>query len=168
MNANTHVITPEQEQQLMMNPFPRAIAPHPVLPKRWSSFSRWSRLLAGAAVAVTLFSSAPSAQALVIDEFAESEFTNGLVADSSQNAEMWQCMETCVEQYGEPIKEGGLKLRQRDPASPQPTRKNLVNQCPNDTTLTPFEMPVYDKGGLFVVGHEIIWTCVPDDLQPAG
>lgn len=41
-------------------------------------------------------------------------------------------------------------------------------RCPEGTTLTPFEMPVYDERGLFVVDHETVWFCIDDDLTPAG
>jgi hypothetical protein len=39
-------------------------------------------------------------------------------------------------------------------------------RCPEGTFLSPFEEPIYD--GLFVVGHETVWYCLPDDLEPAG
>ena len=29
-------------------------------------------------------------------------------------------------------------------------------------------MPIYDADGLFVVGYETVWVCIPDDLEPAG
>ena len=40
--------------------------------------------------------------------------------------------------------------------------------CPAGYHLSPFEMPVYDENGLFVVGYETVWFCIPDDLEPAG
>lgn len=40
--------------------------------------------------------------------------------------------------------------------------------CPPGHTPQPFDMPVYDDEGLFVVGHETVWFCIPDDLEPAG
>jgi hypothetical protein len=43
----------------------------------------------------------------------------------------------------------------------------LVN-CPAGYHLSPFDMPVYDDAGLFVVGYETVWFCIPDDLEPAG
>jgi hypothetical protein len=33
---------------------------------------------------------------------------------------------------------------------------------------TPFEMPVYDEEGLFVVCYETVSVCIPVDLEPAG
>ena len=42
-------------------------------------------------------------------------------------------------------------------------------RCPAGTTLTPFEMPIYDDAtGLWVVGHETVWYCISDDNIPAG
>jgi hypothetical protein len=41
-------------------------------------------------------------------------------------------------------------------------------QCPAGHHLSPFEMPIYDDDGLFVVGYETVWFCIPDDLEPAG
>lgn len=40
--------------------------------------------------------------------------------------------------------------------------------CPPGYHLSPFEMPIYDEAGLFVVGYETVWFCIPDDLEPAG
>jgi len=45
----------------------------------------------------------------------------------------------------------------------------LAIRCPDGTFLSPFEMPIYDDNdGLFVVGYETVWFCLPDDLEPAG
>lgn len=44
----------------------------------------------------------------------------------------------------------------------------IVNRCPPGTVLTPFPMPIYDDDGLFVIGHETVWYCLPEDLEPAG
>ncbi len=33
---------------------------------------------------------------------------------------------------------------------------------------SPFDMPIYDEDGLFVVGYKTVWFCIPDDLEPAG
>ncbi len=41
--------------------------------------------------------------------------------------------------------------------------------CAPGTVATPFEMPIYDDAtGLWVIGHETVWFCVPADLEPAG
>lgn len=56
------------------------------------------------------------------------------------------------------------QLRQRRHAGPT----DLVARCPEGTFLSPFEMPIYDDAGLFVVGYETVWFCLPDDLEPAG
>ncbi len=51
--------------------------------------------------------------------------------------------------------------------SPAGDLKGLVD-CPDGYHLVPFQMPIYDSDGLFVVGWETKWYCVPDDLEPAG
>ncbi len=60
-----------------------------------------------------------------------------------------------------------LKLRQRtdDDKGPSPV---FVNRCPSGTFLSPFDMPIYDDEGLFVVGYKTVWFCLPEDLEPAG
>lgn len=40
--------------------------------------------------------------------------------------------------------------------------------CPEGTFASPFEMPIYDDQGQFVVGYETVWFCLPGDLEPAG
>lgn len=40
--------------------------------------------------------------------------------------------------------------------------------CPPGYHPSPFDMPIYDDDGLFVVGYETVWFCIPDDLEPAG
>jgi hypothetical protein len=40
--------------------------------------------------------------------------------------------------------------------------------CPEGYHLSPFEMPIYDADGRFVVGYETVRFCIPDDLEPAG
>jgi hypothetical protein len=45
----------------------------------------------------------------------------------------------------------------------------LGGNCPAGTTLSPFEMPIYDDDkGYFVVGYETVWFCLPNDLEPEG
>ncbi len=44
---------------------------------------------------------------------------------------------------------------------------DFVNPCPEDTVLTPYEMPIYDNKGIFVVGYETVWYCIPENLEPA-
>lgn len=57
--------------------------------------------------------------------------------------------------------------------TPPPGRPNHIPPgpggmafCPAGHHLSPFDMPIYD--GLWVVGHETVWFCIPDDLEPAG
>ncbi len=60
-----------------------------------------------------------------------------------------------------------LKLRQRtdDDKGPSPV---FGNRCPSGTFLSPFDMPIYDEAGLFVVDYKTVWFCLPEDLEPAG
>ncbi len=41
-------------------------------------------------------------------------------------------------------------------------------QCPKGQIQVPFEQPIYDSDGLFVIGYETVYYCVPADLEPAG
>ncbi len=60
-----------------------------------------------------------------------------------------------------------LKLRKRVDAGTTPQAPGgYGTRCPAGTFLSPFEMPIYD--GLFVIGYETIWYCLPNDLEPAG
>ncbi len=56
-------------------------------------------------------------------------------------------------------------VRTSVPVSPTGGLKGLA-ECPEGHHLSPFDMPIYD--GLFVVGYETVWFCIPDDLEPAG
>lgn len=40
--------------------------------------------------------------------------------------------------------------------------------CPGGTVATPFDQPIYDENGLFVIGYETVWYCLPADLEPEG
>lgn len=56
-------------------------------------------------------------------------------------------------------------------AAPDPSGRPsqvLGARCPEGTFLSPFEKPIYDDDGLFVVGYETVWYCLRDDLEPAG
>jgi len=44
----------------------------------------------------------------------------------------------------------------------------LAIKCPRGSSLQPYEMPIYDDRGLFVIGHKTVWFCIPDDATPAG
>lgn len=61
-----------------------------------------------------------------------------------------------------------FKLRQRADGQKFNGPKDFVNRCPLGTHLSPFDMPIYDQEGLFVVGYKTIWFCLPDDLEPEG
>jgi hypothetical protein len=51
------------------------------------------------------------------------------------------------------------------PASPI---GRFLGPCPPGTILIWFEQPVYDRAGLFVIGHKLVPYCIPEDLEPAG
>lgn len=53
------------------------------------------------------------------------------------------------------------------PSSGLSISDRIIN-CPADTHPVPFDMPVYDEDGLFVVGHYTVWFCIPDDYEPQG
>ncbi len=62
-----------------------------------------------------------------------------------------------------------LKLRKRvDPGTAPQQPGGYGTRCPAGTFLSPFEMPIYDAHGLFVIGYETVWYCLPNDLEPAG
>lgn len=44
----------------------------------------------------------------------------------------------------------------------------FVAPCASGTFLSPFQMPIYDENGLFVVGYKTVWFCIPNDLEPEG
>ncbi|MGH8611228.1 MAG: hypothetical protein ACREYF_04040 [Gammaproteobacteria bacterium] len=48
------------------------------------------------------------------------------------------------------------------------TGSSTPRRCPSGTFLSPFDMPIYDDEGLFVVGYQTVWFCLPEDLEPAG
>ena len=41
-------------------------------------------------------------------------------------------------------------------------------RCPDGYELQPFDMPIYDEEGLFVIGHETVWFCIDPTAPPAG
>lgn len=61
---------------------------------------------------------------------------------------------------------GTLQLAAADREGP--TGPGGFASCPEGYHLSPFEMPIYDGDGRFVVGYETVWFCIPDDLEPAG
>lgn len=84
------------------------------------------------------------------------------------------CVDACTEKYNEshvadPIRTFKLKTAP-EKSGPTPFRNSfeLVARCPAGSVLTPFDMPIYDESGLFVVDLETVWVCVPADLEPAG
>ena len=62
----------------------------------------------------------------------------------------------------------GLKLkRDAEGGSLCDSKPGIVTPCPTGSVATPFEMPVYDKAGLFVVCYKTVSFCIPEDLEPA-
>lgn len=59
-----------------------------------------------------------------------------------------------------------LRLRPLETSNSRPT--GFADRCPLGTVLTPYDMPIYDVPGLFVIGYETVWFCLPEDLEPAG
>jgi hypothetical protein len=63
----------------------------------------------------------------------------------------------------------GLRIRRDAKGGPScNSEPGLAAQCPTGSVPTPFEMPVYDEVGLFVVCYETVSVCIPVDLEPAG
>lgn len=84
------------------------------------------------------------------------------------------CVDACTDEYNashvaDPIR--SLKLKTKPPTSGR-TAHSAVSlfgaRCPVGSALSPFDMPIYDDDGLFVVGFETIWVCLPANLEPAG
>lgn len=62
---------------------------------------------------------------------------------------------------------GQLRLVQ-PPSRPNHVPPVIGSPCPEGTHLSPFDQPIYDEAGLFVVGYETVWYCLPDNREPAG
>jgi hypothetical protein len=84
------------------------------------------------------------------------------------------CVDKCTETYNEsnvadPIRVLKLKTKAPDTRrTPFAGISGFGARCPAGSVLTPFDMPIYDDNGLFVVGLETVWMCLPVDLEPAG
>ena len=61
-----------------------------------------------------------------------------------------------------------LKLRKPTTHGHLGPTEVIVDRCPEDTVLTPYDMPIYDEDGLFVIGYKKTWFCLPVDLEPEG
>lgn len=46
--------------------------------------------------------------------------------------------------------------------------KVLGQPCPEGQILIMWDKPIYDEQGLFVVGHEKVPVCIPENTEPAG
>jgi hypothetical protein len=85
-----------------------------------------------------------------------------------------RCVDACTDEYNrshaaDPIRTLKLKTKAGDDArSAFPAATSFAPRCPAGTVLTPFDMPIYDEQGLFAIGFETVWVCLPADLEPAG
>ena len=60
-------------------------------------------------------------------------------------------------------------VREIKPSSNRVRGKKLIGKkCPEGTHLVWFKMPIYDKEGLFVIGHKLVPYCVDNNNVPAG
>ena len=57
-------------------------------------------------------------------------------------------------------------IQRRQPTK-QPTQI-LGQPCPEGQILIMWDKPIYDEQGLFVIGHEKVPVCIPENTQPAG
>jgi len=135
----------------------------------------WSKSLHGSKKALA---SAIAAAALLLGG-AERAFAAGTLDDwwlCAENCadEDAACVDACTEEYNkshvtDPIRILKLKTKAREDARTAfPAATSFAPRCPAGTVLSPFDMPIYDESGLFVVGFETVWVCVPADLEPAG
>lgn len=84
------------------------------------------------------------------------------------------CIDACTDDFNDTHDSPGrdtppFKLRRRTGGGGPPgIPPVIISSCPPGTHLSPFPMPIYDPEGLFVIGFETVWYCLPDDLEPAG
>jgi len=84
------------------------------------------------------------------------------------------CVDSCTDDFNETHASPGrdsppFTLRRRSGGGGPPTIPPVLGaRCPPGTVLSAFPMPIYDDDGLFVIGYETVWYCLPEDLEPAG
>lgn len=78
------------------------------------------------------------------------------------------CVDKCTEEYNSSHEPSTRPLKLKLAPAHKPVMQTLINRCPKGTHLAPFDMPIYDRNGVFVVGYKTVWMCLPDDLEPAG
>jgi hypothetical protein len=134
----------------------------------WSKSRHGSRTVAGALVAAGLLLGG-----------AERAFAAGTLDDwwlcvDKCAEEDAACVDACTDEYNrsnvaDPIRTLKLKAKEGDGARTAfPGATSFAPRCPAGTVLSPFDMPIYDEKGLFVIGFETVWVCLPADLEPAG
>ncbi|NOZ52191.1 MAG: hypothetical protein GXP08_03445 [Gammaproteobacteria bacterium] len=69
---------------------------------------------------------------------------------------------------GEKTKQLVFKITDKSAARRPLIADEIVAPCPKGTSRSPFEMPIYDDDGHFVVDYKTVWFCIRDDLQPEG
>ena len=87
----------------------------------------------------------------------------------------------CVINYEVELVDFCIRLKQKPKSSTADTQLGLAavadgivdhggptRLCPGGTIATAFDEPVYTEDGLFVVGHETVWYCIPANTRPAG
>jgi hypothetical protein len=60
------------------------------------------------------------------------------------------------------------RTSQPQPSSGLGGSKILGTPCPKGQVHSSWQKPIYDANGLFVVGWETVYTCIPADLEPQG
>jgi len=84
------------------------------------------------------------------------------------------CVDACTDHYNknhatDPIRTLKLKTKFVPSGRFAPSGATSFGaRCPAGSVLSPFDMPIYDDQGLFVIGLESVWVCVPANLEPAG
>ncbi len=74
-----------------------------------------------------------------------------------------------IKQLTSRIPEGAARFKQpQSKVSQGIDTLDLVAPCPSGTFISPFEMPIYDENGLFVIDYKTVWFCIPNDLEPEG
>jgi len=65
-------------------------------------------------------------------------------------------------------RDAGVQAFAADAETRGPNKGGPKFLCPGGTFASPFEQPIYDDEGLFVVDYETVWYCLPNDLEPEG
>ena len=90
--------------------------------------------------------------------------------------EEWDCVlnyevelvDFCIRLKEKPTKSDADVAVLAAPTTKGPAKDLPAIFCPGGTVATAFDQPIYDDDGLFVIGSETVWYCVPADLEPEG